>query len=196
MCRICIILRSFYVADRWHEIGIAVSLAALNQPHEVQMKTVLRFSLLGALLLGGHAFAAEPKKFDISMFPAADVNQERVVIRLPEVEKEADMMVELQVGKKMMVDCNVPRFAGNLEQHSVKGWGYNYLKLGKVSDPISTLMMCPDNQQKETFVQIYGQGFFVNYNSKLPFVIYVPQEYEVRYRLWRADNLAQPAMIE
>ena len=56
------------------------------------MKTVLRFSLLGALLLGGHAFAAEPKKFDISMFPAAEVNQERVVIRLPEVENEADMM--------------------------------------------------------------------------------------------------------
>src|SRR5690606_25107937 len=102
-------------ADRWHETGRAVSLAALNQPHEVQMKTVLRFSLLGALLLGGHAFAAEPKKFDISMFPAAEVNQERVVIRLPEVENEADMMVELQVGKKMMVDCNVPRFAGNLE---------------------------------------------------------------------------------
>ena len=65
------------------------------------MKTVLRFSLLGALLLGGHAFAAEPKKFDISMFPAAEVNQERVVIRLPEVENEADMMVELQVGKKI-----------------------------------------------------------------------------------------------
>ena len=128
------------------------------------MKTVLRFSLLGALLLGGHAFAAEPKKFDISMFPAAEVNQERVVIRLPEVENEADMMVELQVGK--------------------------------VSGPVSTLMACPDGQKKESFVQIYGQGFFVNYNSKLPFVIYVPQEYEVRYRLWRADNLAQPAMIE
>ena len=62
----------------------------------------------GALLLGGHAFAAEPKKFDISMFPAAEVNQERVVIRLPEVENEADMMVELQVGKKMLVDCNLP----------------------------------------------------------------------------------------
>ncbi|MGL4251455.1 MAG: serine protease inhibitor ecotin [Aeromonas sp.] len=160
------------------------------------MKTVLRFSLLGALLLGGHTFAAEPKKLDISMFPAADVNQERVVIRLPEVENEADMMVELQVGKKMMVDCNVPRFTGNLEQHSLKGWGYNYLKLGEVPDPINTLMTCPDSQQKETFVQIYGQGFFVNYDSKRPFVIYVPQEYEVRYRLWRADNLAQPAMIE
>ncbi|MGB6190027.1 MAG: ecotin family protein, partial [Aeromonas molluscorum] len=104
------------------------------------MKTVLRFSLLGAFLLSGHAFAAEPKKFDISMFPAAEINQERVVVRLPEVENEADMMVELQVGKKMLVDCNVPRFAGNLEQHSVKGWGYNYLTLGKVSDPISTLM--------------------------------------------------------
>lgn len=160
------------------------------------MKTVLRFSLLGALILGGHAFAAEPKKFDISMFPAAEVNQERVVIRLPEVENEADMMVELQVGKKMMVDCNLPRFAGNLEQHSVKGWGYNYLTLGQVSGPVSTLMACPDSQKKETFIQIYGQGFFVNYNSKLPFVIYVPQEYDVRYRLWRADNLAQPAMIE
>ena len=90
----------------------------------------------------------------------------------------------------------LPRFAGNLEQHSVKGWGYNYLTLGQVTGPVSTLMACPDGQKKESFVQIYGQGFFVNYNSKLPFVIYVPQEYEVRYRLWRADNLAQPAMIE
>ena len=33
------------------------------------------------------------------------------------------MMVELQVGKKMLVDCNLPHFAGNLEQHSVKGAG-------------------------------------------------------------------------
>ena len=49
-------------------------------------------------------------------------------------------------------------------------------------------MACPDGQKKESFVQIHGQGFFVNHNSKLPFVIYVPQEYEVRYRLWRADN--------
>ena len=39
------------------------------------------------------------------------MNQERVVIRLPEVENEADMMVELQVGKKMLVDCNLPHFA-------------------------------------------------------------------------------------
>lgn len=160
------------------------------------MKTIVRFSLLGALMLGGHAFADEPKKFDISMFPAAEPNQERVVIRLPEVENEADMMIELQVGKMMMVDCNLPRFSGNLEQHSVKGWGYNYLSLGQVSDPISTLMACPDPQKKEAFVQVYGQGYFLNYNSKLPFVIYIPQEYEVRYRLWRADKSAQPALVE
>lgn len=160
------------------------------------MKTMMRFSLLGALLVAGSALADEPSKFDISMYPAAEPTQERVVVRLPEVENETDMMVEIQIGKMMMVDCNVPRFSGNLEQHSVKGWGYNYLQLGQVSDPIATMMACPDPQKKESFVQVFGQGFFMNYTSKLPFVIYVPQEYEVRYRLWRADKLAQPALVE
>ena len=160
------------------------------------MKTVLRFSLLGALLLGGHAFAAEPKKFDISMFPAAEVNQERVVIRLPEVENEADMMVELQVGKKMLVDCNLPRFAGNLEQHSVKGSGYNYLTLGQVSGPVSTLMACPADSEKMADVPVVGDGYLLRYNSRLPLVIYAPAKTQIRYRIWSADETAQSANRE
>ena len=158
------------------------------------MKTVLRFSLLAPLLLGGHAFAAEPKKFDISMFPAAEVNQERVVIRLPEVENKADMMVELRVGKKMLVDsvtCHLRRAIWN---STASGLGYNYLTLGQVS-PISTLMACPDGQKK-SFVQILRSGLLRELQLKLPFVIYVPQD-EVRYRLWRADNLhSQPRLSE
>ncbi len=57
-------------------------------------------------------------------------------------------------------------------------------------------MACPDGQKKETFVQISRSGLLRELQPKLPFVLYVPQEYEVRYRLWRADTLAQPAMIE
>ena len=51
----------FCTPQRWHETGRAVESSGVEPIPRVQMKTVLRFSLLGALLLGGHAFAAEPK---------------------------------------------------------------------------------------------------------------------------------------
>ena len=86
------------------------------------MKTVLRFSLLGAFVIGWPCLRRRTEKFDISMFPAAEVNQERVVIRLPEVENRSRHDGRTASRQKMLVDCNLPRFAGNLEQHSVRGW--------------------------------------------------------------------------
>jgi ecotin len=37
-------------------------------------------------------------------------------------------------------------------------------------------------------VAVRGEGFLLRYNSKLPVVVYVPNGFEVRYRIWRADE--------
>ena len=33
-----------------------------------------------------------------------------------------------------------------------------------------------------------GDGFMLRYNSKLPIVLYVPKDVEVRYRVWSASE--------
>ena len=38
-----------------------------------------------------------------------------------------------------------------------------------------------------------GEGFLIRYNSKLPVVVYVPDEFEVRYRIWTAGDRVERA---
>ena len=33
---------------------------------------------------------------------------------------------------------------------------------------------------------VQGDGFLLRYNSRLPVVVYVPQGFDVRYRIWTA----------
>ncbi len=35
---------------------------------------------------------------------------------------------------------------------------------------------------------VRGEGFLLRYNSKLPVVVYVPEGFEVRYRIWQAGE--------
>jgi ecotin len=35
-------------------------------------------------------------------------------------------------------------------------------------------------------VAVRGDGFLQRYNSKLPVVVYVPEGFQVRYRVWEA----------
>jgi ecotin len=50
------------------------------------------------------------------------------------------------------------------------------------------MMACPGRRRHEAFVQLRGDGYLVRYNSKLPLVVYAPDGFEVRYRVWRAGN--------
>ena len=59
----------------------------------------------------------------------------------------------------------------------------------QVGGPVSTLMaLPPDAAKTEAFVQVSGEGFMQRYNSQLPFVIDVPEGFEVRYRIWAASE--------
>jgi ecotin len=142
--------------------------------------SVVLVALTANASAGGHKDELEP-------YPAAEPGFVRMVFNLPEVANESDRKVEIMVGKTMMVDCNRHGFGGDLEQGVAQGWGYSYFVLADVQGPMSTMMACPPEEEKiESFVRVQGEGYIQAYNSKLPMVIYVPEGFSVRYRIWEA----------
>ena len=120
----------------------------------------------------------------------------RSVIQLPEQKDEAQYKVELLIGKTLEVDCNQHRLGGELSQKTLEGWGYDYYRFDNVTSPVSTMMACPDGKKTEKFVTAYlGDHSLLRYNSKLPIVVYTPENIEVKYRLWKADEKIDDAQV-
>ncbi|CAJ2948288.1 ecotin [Burkholderia pseudomallei] len=134
------------------------------------------------------ASSPKPAVEDIKMFPAAQAGQKREVIVLPAEKLEEDIRVELVVGRTIKVDCNQHWFGGDLKHETVQGWGYPYYVLADAKGPAATLMACPGQESQQAFVPVRGSGYLLRYNSRLPIVVYVPKEFEVRYRLWYGSN--------
>ena len=134
---------------------------------------------------------------DLKAFPTADEGMERHVIRIPLLPNEDDFRVELKVGKEIEVDCNRHSFGATLERQSLEGWGYTYYSVAEVGGPMSTLMACPpDEPRRVEFVSANFENPLVRYNSKLPIVIYVPEGFEVRYRIWAASDETLRSSVE
>ena len=58
------------------------------------------------------------------------------------------------------------------------------------------MMACPDGKKTEKFVTAYlGDHSLLRYNSKLPIVVYTPENIEVKYRLWKADEKIDDAQV-
>ena len=126
---------------------------------------------------------------EMKPYPAADAGFVRTAFRLPAMDNEADLRVEIIVGRMLTVDCNRAWFGGDLERRVAKGWGYSYFVLPKAAGPAATMMACPPGEERsEAFVQVRGEGFVQPYNSKLPVVTYVPEGFSVRYRIWAAGT--------
>ena len=151
-----------------------------------------------ALLLAGLSTQALAAKLeDVAPFPKAEKSHTRLVIQLAPKEHEEDFQVEIIAGKNLLVDCNKPRLGGILEEKNLEGWGYPFYRLEKVIGPMSTLMACPPGStKKRAFVPVVGDGFMLRYNSKLPIVLYVPKDLEVRYRIWSAEATIGKAVAE
>jgi ecotin len=159
------------------------------------MKTARSLLLLASALFLIVAGAEEST--NMQPYPAARDGFERMVFRVPAADDEAARKVEIIVGKILSVDCNRTSFGGLLERRVAEGWGYPYFIIENISGPIATRMACPPGtENKDTFVTVNGDGFLQRYNGRLPIVVYVPKGFEVRYRIWVAQQDVGEAQAE
>lgn len=121
---------------------------------------------------------------ELKAFPATLAGHQRYVIELPELPDEAAHQLELIGGKAMQVDCNTRGVDGHFTQRDVPGWGYSYQVLESKGQVLSTMMMCPPDSARPGFVQ--APPLMLRYNSKLPVVVFVPEGFELRWRVWQA----------
>jgi ecotin len=134
--------------------------------------------------------AAASAKSPLDAFPPAADGMVRFVITLAEKARgdEDRFKVELIAGKTLLTDnVNNYRLASNIEAQNLKGWGYTYYEVTGSGETMGTLMAPPEGTpQVERFIS--GNPLLVRYNSRLPIVVYAPNGYQVRYRIWRADK--------
>ncbi len=148
---------------------------------------------LSLLAFGGSAFADEHP--ELKAFPRAKEGMECFVIVLPHKERgeEDDFKVELTVGKELLTDgVNQVRLGNTIEPRTLEGWGYTYYEVAGSSETISTLMAPPEGAPKlKAFVT--AAPLHVRYNSRLPIVVYAPNGYKVRYRIWSTSETTHKA---
>ncbi|MGD8789895.1 MAG: ecotin family protein [Burkholderiales bacterium] len=143
---------------------------------------------LATLLTGPLASASGKSPLD--PFPTAGEGTQRFVIELPGKQRNEEdaFKVELVAGKMMLTDgVNLVRLGSSIQPRDLKGWGYTYYEVVGSDEAMSTLMAPPEGTPMvERFVT--GMPLLVRYNSRLPIVIYAPDGYQVRYRIWQADE--------
>lgn len=160
------------------------------------MKNASKFAaaVLSLACVSASAFAANTPLEKVAPYPQAEKGMKRQVITLPQQKDESGYKVELLIGQTLEVDCNQHRLGGELESKTLEGWGYDYYVFDKVTSPASTMMACPDGKKTQKFVTAYlGDDAMVRYNSKLPIVVYTPENIDVKYRVWKAEESVQNA---
>ncbi|MBW7901504.1 MAG: serine protease inhibitor ecotin [Rhodocyclaceae bacterium] len=148
---------------------------------------------LAALAMGMGLNACATPDGNVKPYPPAAEGRSRHVIQLPQQANEQDFKVELIAGRTMEIDCNHHRLGGEWQEKTVQGWGYSYYELSEAGPGVSTMMACPPGSARRAFVQVGGGPMLVRYNSKLPLVLYAPNDVEVRYRVWSAAPESTPA---
>lgn len=126
-------------------------------------------------------------KQDLAIFPKPEKGYKKVVIEVPHSAKDDQKKIEFAVGKWMEVDgCNSFKLQGVLESKDLQGWGYSYYVFKTNGQVSSTMMACPDAAKRELFVSSAPE--MTRYNGKLPIVIYVPEGYDVQFRIFKAED--------
>ena len=157
---------------------------------------IAALSLLALGLFGGStAFAQNIDKVDTSIFPKPEKGYVQYVIEVPHstIEEDNNKKIEIYVGKYTQVDkCNTFRLSGEFKKEDLKGWGYNYYTFKTNGNIMATQMGCLDNSSVSKFVS--AGPFDSNYNGRMPIVIYVPEGYDVQYKIFKAEPETYKAM--
>lgn len=124
---------------------------------------------------------------NLKPYPVTIDSLERHIIYVEPQADESLLQIELVGGKTLTVDCNHHRLMGGFKEKTLEGWGYNYYVFETNNNVMSTLMLCPDGVNTEKFVS--GENISIRYNSRLPIVVYLPKDCELKYRVWTAGEL-------
>lgn len=163
------------------------------------MQTKQLITLACVLFISVSAMGQEQREinseldFDRSVYPTASSDQRQIVIHLPakeDLSMESNYKVELIGGKTMTVDCNRHGLDGSWEKKTVEGMGYTYYTFTSDGKAWSTMMGCPEESKHEAFVA--AEPLMIDYNSRLPIVVYLPKGFELRYRIWTSGTLLDP----
>ena len=148
------------------------------------MNTAWLIAVLSFLFLVSSGQAAD----NLKAFPPAEEGMVRFVLQLPQQNDESALKVELLVGKTVQTDArNRYFFGGQIEQETIKGWGFTRYTVSKLGPMAGTLMAVDPNEPKVArFIALGGDSYLIRYNSRLPVVVYVPEGADVRYRIWSA----------
>jgi ecotin len=130
---------------------------------------------------------------NMKAFLPAEEGMARYVLQLSDKVDESILKVELIVGKTVQIDeQNQYFFGGRIEGEQIAGWGFTQYKVRKLGPMAGTLMAIDPNTPKAPrFVTLHGDPYIIRYNSRLPIVVYVPEDAEVRYRIWSTDVESQ-----
>eukprot|EP00796_Vickermania_ingenoplastis_P000966 gene966-563_t len=124
----------------------------------------------------------------LNSFPSAKAGEKRFVINLDPRPNEHDYKVELLPGRIEMVDgANFHLLGGHIKRHTLEGFGYPYYTV-KMGPTASTRMMPQGDDAVERKKFVHTKGKLVDYNSKLPIVVYMPGDGELHYRVWSTSN--------
>lgn len=132
---------------------------------------------------------------ELKAFPPAGEGMSRFVIMLPPRKDEELLKVQLLVGKTVKLDPqNRYFFGGKLETETITGWGYDRYILKSLGPMAGTLMAVDPSEPKvDRYITLGGEPELLRYNSRLPLVVYVPNDVEVRYRIWTTEVNIQTA---
>ena len=123
--------------------------------------------------------------------PAPGIKQ--FVINLPARSDEQSYRVGIIAGRMEQTDgVNRVRIAGRLVEKTLQGWGYSYHSVEGAKGPSASTRMgvAPGTPPSTPHVTKFSslQEKLVRYNSRLPLVIYAPDNFEVRYRIYEAGQ--------
>ena len=141
--------------------------------------------MFGAGLMSGQIINA---KVNTDLFPVAGKGMSKFVIEVPHstIEEDNTKKVEIIVGKYTQTDkCNNHFMVGQLEKKDLKGYGYNYYEYKGDGSIAGTMKGCLDSGTMSKFVS--AQPTLVDYNGRLPIVVYVPEGFDVQYRIYKAQ---------
>ncbi len=168
--------------------GISFGFIPMFNLKSIIMKNLSLF-LFATLIIGcGSSQTKEiSQTMDISMFPKAKNNEVQRYISLKPLNNEENYKVELFITKEMEVDCNQHSLQCNIEVKDLQGWGYDYYIFKSDGKTMSTMMMCPETSK--TKKDIPSDSKLIRYNSKLPIVVYLPEGYKLKYKIWSSGEV-------